>query len=131
MHLYEGVLTDTILHLSALASISSDAYLHPSARLLLSHLQVADEKGDTQIIDILSRHADRATLSIMRSSAVAPEGSFGYQKWQVRAHTNACVNVILCEVFQDGDETRPRPRGRESLKRKAFLILLDLTACLD
>jgi len=56
-----------------------------SIQIFLSDLQVADEKGDTQIIDILSRHADRATLSIMRSSAVAPEGSFGYQKWQVLA----------------------------------------------
>jgi len=57
-------------------------------------MQVADERGDTQIIDILSRHADRATLSIMRSSAVAPEGSFGYQKWQVR-FVSVCLSVCL------------------------------------
>ena len=43
---------------------------------------MADEKGDTQIIDILSRHADRATLTIIKGG-VAAEGSFGYQKWQV------------------------------------------------
>ena len=31
-----------------------------------THTQVADEKGDTQIIDILSRHNDRARLSSLK-----------------------------------------------------------------
>jgi len=44
----------------------------------LTPVQLADEKGDTQIIDILSRHAGRA------KSTVSAEGSFGYERWQTR-----------------------------------------------
>eukprot|EP00960_Hanusia_phi_P031743 749462-Hanusia_phi.AAC.2 len=44
----------------------------------LTPVQLADEKGDTQIIDILSRHSGRARPT------VSAEGSFGYEKWQTR-----------------------------------------------
>lgn len=45
-------------------------------------VELADEKGDTRVIDTLSRYGTR-------NGPLAPEGSFGYQKWQV-AHALMC-----------------------------------------
>jgi hypothetical protein len=38
-------------------------------------VQIADEKGDTLVIDMLSRYG-------AKEASLAPEGSFGYTKWQ-------------------------------------------------
>lgn len=46
----------------------------------LTPVQLADEKGSTQVIDILAARAGVA----MGGSTVAPEGSFGYVKWQTK-----------------------------------------------
>ncbi len=51
------------------------AYVHV---LFPRQVELADEKGDARVIDILSRYASKG-------APLAPEGSFGYTKWQVRA----------------------------------------------
>lgn len=49
-------------------------------------VQIADEKGDTLVIDILSRYGPRG-------DTLAPEGSFGYTKWQV-SYNDRCAPYV-------------------------------------
>lgn len=56
-------------------------------------VQIADEKGDTLVIDMLSRYG-------AKEASLAPEGSFGYTKWQ----TNGQAGDVEEGVHEAGRE---------------------------
>eukprot|EP00293_Proteomonas_sulcata_P019534 CAMPEP_0184296450 /NCGR_PEP_ID=MMETSP1049-20130417/7430_1 /TAXON_ID=77928 /ORGANISM="Proteomonas sulcata, Strain CCMP704" /LENGTH=199 /DNA_ID=CAMNT_0026605703 /DNA_START=189 /DNA_END=788 /DNA_ORIENTATION=+ len=85
---------------------NAGASLSAKNREGLTPVQLADEKGDNAIIDILAK-------CLANPNQVAPEGSFGYKKWQTRVTGEASAEQIDAQAAnpQDSGPTTGAAKG--------------------